>query len=51
LLGTGLATADEIDQHLADLDSPGLDIAAFPVVSAWSRKPPEQSSTTRKDGA
>jgi SAM-dependent methyltransferase len=39
LIAAGLASADEIDQHLADLDSPDLDIAVFPVVSAWGRKP------------
>jgi len=39
LLAAGFASAEEIDRHLADLDSPDLDIAVFPVVSAWGRKP------------
>jgi SAM-dependent methyltransferase len=41
LTATGLATAGEIDQHLADLESTPLDIAVFPIVSAWGRKQPE----------
>jgi SAM-dependent methyltransferase len=40
LIVGGLATEDEIDQHLADLDCPDLDIAVFPIVSAWGRKQP-----------
>jgi hypothetical protein len=44
LVDAGLATADETDQHLADLDSPGLDIAVFPIVSAWGRRQPDQPS-------
>jgi SAM-dependent methyltransferase len=39
LLATGQIAEDEIHQHLADLDSTDLDIAIFPVVSAWGRKP------------
>lgn len=39
LIAAGLATAGEIDQHLADLESTDLDIAVFPIVSAWGRKP------------
>ncbi|HET9874223.1 MAG TPA: methyltransferase domain-containing protein, partial [Mycobacterium sp.] len=35
LVATGRLTADEIGQHCADLESPDLDIAVFPVVSAW----------------
>jgi hypothetical protein len=38
LIAAGLAGAGEIDQHLADLESTDLDIAVFPVVSAWGRK-------------
>jgi SAM-dependent methyltransferase len=38
LLANGQVAADEIHQHLADLDSADLDIAVFPVVSAWGRK-------------
>ncbi|HWF30874.1 MAG TPA: methyltransferase domain-containing protein [Mycobacterium sp.] len=39
LIASGLASADEIDPHLADLESADLDIAVFPIVSAWGRKP------------
>jgi hypothetical protein len=35
----GLLTREEIGQHLADLAAGALDLAAFPVVSAWGRKP------------
>jgi SAM-dependent methyltransferase len=45
LLAAGLASGDEIDQHLADLDSTDLDIAVFPTVSAWGRK----QQTSRRD--
>jgi hypothetical protein len=33
-----MATAEEIDQHLADIGGGLLDLAAFPVVSAWAAK-------------
>jgi len=39
LIAAGSATTEEIDQHLADLDTTQLDIAVFPIVSAWGRKP------------
>jgi SAM-dependent methyltransferase len=39
LLAAGLLTSGEIDQHLADVADGDLDLAAFPVVSAWGRKP------------
>jgi len=38
LTATGMATTEEIDQHLADIDAGRLDLTAFPVVSAWGRK-------------
>ena len=38
LIAAGLASAGEIDQHLADLESTNLEIAVFPIVSAWGRK-------------
>lgn len=41
LIAAGSATANEIDQHLADLDSTELDVAMFPIVSAWGRKHPD----------
>jgi 2-polyprenyl-3-methyl-5-hydroxy-6-metoxy-1,4-benzoquinol methylase len=37
LIDAGLLSRDEIDRHLADLAAGGLDLAAFPVVSAWGR--------------
>ena len=39
LTGTGMATTEEIEQHLADIGAGQLDLTAFPVVSAWGRKP------------
>jgi hypothetical protein len=39
MTAAGLVTQDEIDQHLADLSAGGLDLAAYPVVSVWGRKP------------
>ncbi|MGH3966775.1 MAG: hypothetical protein ACRDTV_01275, partial [Mycobacterium sp.] len=44
LIAADLATADEIDQHLTDLDSSDLDIAIFPIVSASGCKQPDQQS-------
>jgi SAM-dependent methyltransferase len=44
LLASGQVAEEEIRQHLVDLDSAELDIAVFPVVSAWGRK---QLGTTR----
>jgi len=38
LVDAGLLTGKEIGQHLTDLAAGGLDLAAFPVVSAWGRK-------------
>jgi SAM-dependent methyltransferase len=46
LIAAGSATAQEIDQHLADLDTTQLDVAVFPVVSAWGRKQPDQQIRT-----
>lgn len=39
LVGAGLATDEEIDQHLAHVAEGGLDLATPPLVSAWGRKP------------
>jgi SAM-dependent methyltransferase len=47
MVAAGLATEDEIGQHLADLDRPDLDIAVFPIVSAWGRRQYDQQSTNR----
>jgi SAM-dependent methyltransferase len=38
LLASGLLDQEELDRHRADLDE-GLDLAAFPVIAAWGRKP------------
>lgn len=37
LLAAGLATTDEIEQHLAAVDSGRLDLTTSPLVSAWGR--------------
>lgn len=39
LLAASLITAEEIEQHLADIAQQGLGLAAFPVVSAWAARP------------
>ena len=44
LIGAGSATGEEIDRHLADLDTAQLDIAVFPIVSAWGRNPVDRSA-------
>jgi SAM-dependent methyltransferase len=39
LIAAGLATAEEIDEHLAAVTAGRLDLATSPMVSAWGRKP------------
>jgi hypothetical protein len=39
LVTSGLATEDEIDRHLANIDAGGMDFATSPMVSAWGRSP------------
>jgi hypothetical protein len=39
LIDAGLATDQEIDEHLANVDASALDLATSPMVSAWGRKP------------
>jgi SAM-dependent methyltransferase len=39
LLSAGLATAAEIEQHLANLSAGVLDVATSPMITAWGRKP------------
>jgi SAM-dependent methyltransferase len=39
LITGGLATSDEIDEHLTNVDSGRLDLATSPLVSVWARKP------------
>jgi hypothetical protein len=50
LVDAGLLTQEEIGQHLADLTAGGLDLAAFPVVSAWGRKSLKAGRGTRRAG-
>ncbi len=38
LIASGMASAQELDKHLAHVDAGRLDLAAFPVVSAWGRR-------------
>jgi hypothetical protein len=38
LVAEGLATTADVEQHLADIEDGRLDLAAFPVVSAWGRR-------------
>jgi SAM-dependent methyltransferase len=40
LIAGGHATADEIDQHLANVATGQLDLATAPMISAWGRRPP-----------
>jgi SAM-dependent methyltransferase len=39
LIGAGLATEEDIRQHLSNVASGRLDLATSPMVSAWARKP------------
>jgi ubiquinone/menaquinone biosynthesis C-methylase UbiE len=39
LISAGLATSEEIDQHLVNLAAGLLDIATSPMISAWAQKP------------
>jgi SAM-dependent methyltransferase len=39
LLAAGRATAEEIDQHLADLSAGLVDLATSPMITAWGRRP------------
>ena len=40
LIGGGIATAAEIDQHLDNIDSGRVpDLATSPMISAWGRTP------------
>ncbi|MDT0455475.1 methyltransferase domain-containing protein [Streptomyces sp. DSM 41527] len=41
LLAAGLATDDEIEQHLANVAAGRLDLATAPMISAWGRRPVE----------
>ena len=39
LVGKGLASAEEIDRHLANVAAGRLDLAQPPMISAWGRRP------------
>ena len=39
LVTAGLATNEEIDQHLGDVGAGLLDLATSPLIAAWGRKP------------
>jgi hypothetical protein len=39
MVARGLATAAEIDRHLANIAGGGLDLATSPMISAWGRSP------------
>jgi hypothetical protein len=38
LVTAGLATQEEIDQHLANVAAGSMDLATAPMISAWGRK-------------
>lgn len=40
LVAGGLATDEEIDRHLVNVDSGRLDLATAPMISAWGQRPP-----------
>ena len=39
LVAAGLASADEIDDHLSNITNGRLDLTTAPMISAWGRKP------------
>ncbi len=47
LISRGLATEDEIDRHLVNVGTGQLDLATSPMVSAWARKPAEETDEVR----
>ncbi|MHC3468612.1 methyltransferase [Streptomyces sp. 7R007] len=38
LVEAGLATDEDIDRHLANVEAGGMDLATAPMISAWGRK-------------
>ncbi|MEU6244849.1 methyltransferase domain-containing protein [Streptomyces sp. NPDC047024] len=38
LVAAGIATDEEIDRHLANVEAGGMDLATAPMISAWGRK-------------
>ncbi len=49
LISQGLATADEIDQHLANVAAGQLDLATAPMISAWGRRLPSAQTSLAAD--
>jgi SAM-dependent methyltransferase len=49
LVAAGLATADEIEQHLGNLSTDLLDLATSPMITAWGRRPSPWSPTHHTD--
>ena len=47
LLAAGLAEDAQIDAHLAAVDAGELDLTLAPLISAWGRRPAEQSLALR----
>ncbi|ANZ13943.1 methyltransferase [Streptomyces noursei ATCC 11455] len=43
LIEGGLATAEEVEEHLANIASGSLDTTTAPLISAWGRKPLSRS--------
>lgn len=43
LIAAGLATGQEIEQHLANLVAGLVDAATSPMITAWGRRPPDPS--------
>jgi len=39
LVAAGIATDEEIDEHLRNVATGELDLATAPLISAWGRKP------------
>jgi hypothetical protein len=39
LLAAGLATATDIERHLANVAEGRLDLTTVPLITAWGRKP------------
>lgn len=49
LIAGGYATAEEIDQHLANVATGQLDLATAPMISAWGRRLPAGQSSPVAD--
>lgn len=51
LVAGGLATDEEIDRHLVNVDSGRLDLATAPMISAWGQRPPARGLPVPAAGA